>query len=243
MSVRWQHFFNWANLTRACVQVRQQDRRGLGGSCCYTHLTSWSEFIQCPHGLRYLLLLFAFCEKRERKVTEMRVVVREGAGNALKHLAKPEPLKKSWLWRNRLLSCSSSKPGNCEKNGCGYRIRCEICMRAGRLSLYDGESGSPCYTRGKQHQDGLWLKDGEIPLWEHCLVEYVGNRAQFPMEQTGVFGICLVNQVHEAVRIEMSTADCAINVRVPSSSIGESCASGWVGGRAWSRSMTLQIQN
>ena len=173
----------------------------------------------------------------------MRVVVREGAGNALKHLAKPEPLKKSWLWRNRLLSCSSSKPGNCEKNGCGYRIRCEICMRAGRLCLYDGESGSPCYTRGKQHQDGLWLKDEEIPLWEHCLVEYVGNRAQFPMERTGVFGICLVNQVHEAVRIEMSTADCANKVRVPSSSIDESCASGWVGGRAWSRSMTLQIQN
>ena len=135
-----------------------------------------------------------------------------------------------------MLSCSSSKPGNCEKNGCGYRIRCEICMRAGRLSLYDGESGSPCYTRGKQHQDGLWLKDEEIPLWEHCLVEYVGNRAQFPMEQTGVFGICLVNQVHEAVRIEMSTADCAIKVRVPSSSIGESCASEWVGGGAGSRS-------
>ena len=116
-------------------------------------------------------------------------------------------------------------------------------MRAGRLSLYDGESGRPCYTRGKQHQDGLWLKDEEIPLWEHCLVEYVGNRAQFPMERTGVFGICLVNQVHEAVRIEMSPADRAIKVRVPSSSIGESCASGWVGGRAWSRSMTLQIQN
>ena len=31
------------------------------------------------------------------------------------------------------------------------------------------------------------------------------------MKQTNVFGSCLVRQVNEAVRIEMSTADCVMN--------------------------------
>ena len=31
------------------------------------------------------------------------------------------------------------------------------------------------------------------------------------MEQTNVFGSCLVRQVNEAVRIEMSKADCVMN--------------------------------
>ena len=150
------------------------------------------------------------CRKFE-EVTEMRVVVQERAGNALKHLAKPEPLKNRGCGRADCFPCSSSRPGKCEKNGCGYRIRCETCMRAGRLSLYDGESGSNCYTRGKQHQDGLRLKDEENPLWKHCLVEHEGNQADFSMKQTNVFGSCLVRQVNEAVRIEMSTADCVMN--------------------------------
>ena len=79
------------------------------------------------------------------------------------------------------------------------------------MSLYDGESGSNCYTRGKQQEDGLRLKDEENPLWKHCLVEHEGRTAEFSMKQTNVFGSCLVRQVNEAVRIEMSTADCVMN--------------------------------
>ena len=150
------------------------------------------------------------CRKFE-EVTEMRVVVQERAGNALKHLAKPEPLKNKGCGRNDCFPCKSSGPGKCEKNGCGYRIRCETCRQAGRLSLYDGESGSNCYTRGKQQEDGLRLKDEENPLWKHCLVEHEGRTAEFSMKQTNVFGSCLVRQVNEAVRIEMSTADCVMN--------------------------------
>ena len=55
------------------------------------------------------------------------------------------------------VNSKSSGPGKCEKNGCGYRIRCETCRQAGRLSVYDGESGSNCYSRGRQHEDGLRL--------------------------------------------------------------------------------------
>ena len=82
------------------------------------------------------------------KVTEMRVVAQERAGNALKHLAKSEPLKTPGCGRDDCFPCRSSKPGKCEKNGVGYKIQCETCKRAGKVSLYDGETGCNCYTRG-----------------------------------------------------------------------------------------------
>ena len=141
----------------------------------------------------------------------MRVVVQERAGNALKHLAKAEPLKTPGCRRDDCFPCCSSKPGKCEKNGVGYNIQCETCKRAGKLSLYDGETGCNCYTRGKQHQNALRLKDEENALWKHCLVEHNGIEAEFSMKQTNVFKSCLTRQVNEAVRIEMSTADCIMN--------------------------------
>ena len=42
-------------------------------------------------------------------------------------------------------------------------------------------------------------------------MEHEGRTAEFSMKQTNVFGSCLVRQVNEAVRIEMSTADCVMN--------------------------------
>ena len=48
-------------------------------------------------------------------------------------------------------------------------------------------------------------------MWKHCLVEHGGEKAEFSMKQTGVFRSCMVRQVNEAVRIEMSRADCVMN--------------------------------
>ena len=150
------------------------------------------------------------CRKFE-EVTEMRVAVQERAGKALKHLPKSEPLKTPGCGRDDCFPCKTSKPGKCEKNGVGYRIQCETCMSERKLSLYDGETGSNCYTRGKQHQAALRLEDENNALWKHCLVEHDGRKAEFSMKQTNVFKTCLVRQVNEAVRIEMSKADCILN--------------------------------
>ena len=150
------------------------------------------------------------CRKFE-EVTEMRVAVQERAGNALKHLAKSEPLKIPGCGRDDCFPCTTSGPGKCEKSGVGYRIRCEACFQAGKASWYDGETGCNCYTRGKQHTAALRLEDQENALWKHCLVEHGGEKVNFSMKQTNVFKSCLVRQVNEAVRIEMSTADCVMN--------------------------------
>ena len=44
-----------------------------------------------------------------------------------------------------------------------------------------------------------------------AFVEHNGIEAEFSMKQTNVFKSCLTRQVNEAVRIEMSTADCIMN--------------------------------
>ena len=44
-----------------------------------------------------------------------------------------------------------------------------------------------------------------------CLLEHEGQLAEFSMKQTNVFGSCLVRQVNEAVRIEMSKVDYVMN--------------------------------
>ena len=150
------------------------------------------------------------CRKFE-EVTDMRVAVQERAGNALKHLAKSEPLKIGGCGRDDCFPCTTSGPGKCEKSSVGYRIRCEACFQAGKASWYDGETGCNCYTRGKQHAAALRLENEENALWKHCLVEHDGEKVNFSMKQTNVFKSCLVRQVNEAVRIEMSTADCVMN--------------------------------
>ena len=90
-------------------------------------------------------------------------------------------------------------------------MRCETCLGAGRVSTYAGETGRNGYTRGREHLDSLRLEDEENPLWKHCLVEHGGVKAEFSMKVVGRFYSCLVRHVNEAVRIEMSEADCILN--------------------------------
>ena len=66
----------------------------------------------------------------------------------------------------------------------------------------------------------LAVSDGEVKhftfnfsviIRRKVFLEHEGRTAEFSMKQTNVFGGCLVRQVNEAVRIEMSTADCVMN--------------------------------
>ena len=87
----------------------------------------------------------------------------------------------------------------------------ETCLNAGKLSMYAGETGRNGYTREREHLDALRLEDDENPLWKHCLVEHGGTKAEFSMKVVGSFYSCLVRQINEAVRIEMSEAECVMN--------------------------------
>ena len=119
-------------------------------------------------------------------VTGMRVVVQTRAGKANKQLAKSEPLKSKKCGRNDCFPCTT-RGGKCEKNGAGYLVRCETCLKAGKLSTYAGETGRNGYSRGREHLDALRLEDDENPLWKHCLVEHGGTKAEFSMKVVGRF--------------------------------------------------------
>ena len=150
------------------------------------------------------------CKKFEQ-VTGMRVAVKERSGDAIKHVAKAEPLKKKGCENPEECFPCSTGGGPCRKNGAGYRIRCETCHRAGKLTLYEGETGRNSYTRGLEHKSALRLEDEENALWKHCMLEHGGVPAEFSMKVVGVHRSCLVRQVNEAVRIMISEAGCIMN--------------------------------
>ena len=98
-------------------------------------------------------------------VTGWRIPVVERAGKAMRSMAKAEPLKKKGCERDDCFPCTTGG-GNCERNGSGYRICCLGCLRAGRCTEYDGETGNNGYTRGKEQ---LRLESEGNALWKHCI--------------------------------------------------------------------------
>merc|ERR1719319_56324 len=144
------------------------------------------------------------------EVTGMRVAVVERAGCSIKRLAKSEPLKMKGCGRDDCFPCTTGG-GKCEENGSSYRTQCETCWLAGKTAFYDGETGRNAHTRGSEHQAALRLENEESPLWKHCVLEHQGVKADFSMRALRSYSSCLVRQVNEAVRIEMSTADFLLN--------------------------------
>ena len=149
------------------------------------------------------------CAKFEQ-VSGMRVSVVERAGQAIKHLAKSEPLKRKGCGREKCFPCRTGG-GNCEKNGVAYRVRCETCRRAGKMTEYEGESGYNGFTRGCEHEDAVRLGDQNNALYKHCVLEHGGAKAEFSMRALASYQSCLVRQVNEAVRIGRSKAECIMN--------------------------------
>ena len=138
------------------------------------------------------------------------VTVRERAGVSLGQDAKAEPLRKKSCGRQVCLCCAKGKPGKCESNSIGYRIKCESCLGAGKFVHYEGETGRNAYSRGLEHQRDIKYKDEESPLWKHCLLEHNGIAQSFIMQALRSFKSCLQRQVNEAVRITASKTDIVI---------------------------------
>ena len=101
--------------------------------------------------------------------------------------------------------------GNCERNGAGYKTSCSTCLRAGRKSEYEGETGANGFTRGSEQAAGLRSKDPENALWKHCILEHESEEAEFSMKVLDTFQSSMARQVNEGVRIKRSKADCLMN--------------------------------
>ena len=134
----------------------------------------------------------------------------ERAGDSVKHIAKAEPLRSHSCGRNDCFPCQSGG-GKCEKNGTGYRIVCLTCKEAGKISEYEGETGSNGYTRGVEHLSALRLEDEENAPWKHCQIYHNGTQAEFSITVLKVHRTSMVRQINEAVRIIISKAECILN--------------------------------
>ena len=151
----------------------------------------------------------AVCRSFE-SVTGWRVPVVERAGLAMRSIAKAEPLKEKGCRRADCFPCTTGG-GNCERNGAGYKISCSTCLRAGRKSEYEGETGANGFTRGSEQAAGLRSKDPENALWKHCILEHESEEAEFSMKVLDTFQSSMARQVNEGVRIKRSKADCLMN--------------------------------
>ena len=109
--------------------------------------------------------------------------------------------------------CTTTRKGNCEREGVTYRIGClgENC----RKGKYKGESASNGYTRGLKHMTDLMGRNVDnSPLWRHCLEEHNGELQRFEMSVTGSFrNDAMLRQISEAVQIENTTAGTLMNDR------------------------------
>ena len=143
-------------------------------------------------------------------VTGWRIPVVERAGRAMRSMAKAEPLKRKGCQRDDCFPCTTGG-GNCERNGSGYKISCIRCLRAGRCTEYEGETGSNGYGRGGEQEAGLRLEQEDNALWKHCMVEHDGEHVEFSMEVLQSFHSSMARQVNEGVRIKRSKADCLMN--------------------------------
>ena len=152
------------------------------------------------------------CENFE-KVHGIHVPVVQRAGISVKADAKPEPLRKPGCEREDCMICKSQdkKKGDCQKNSVTYKITCNTCLQAGRVTTYEGETGRNAFVRGLEHQQDLRRKSEKSPLWKHCVLEHSSQEADFLMEVIKHHPSSLGRQVHEAVRISRTAAEIILN--------------------------------
>ena len=84
-------------------------------------------------------------------------------------------------------------------------------MCANKIMNYEGETGSNCYSRGLEHQNGLRNEQEENPRWKHCTLVHGGEKVDFTMTALRSFRSCLKRQVKEAVSISSSQPDILLN--------------------------------
>ena len=119
--------------------------------------------------------------RRFEQVTGMRVVVQEKAGKANKYLAKSEPLEMEKYGRDEYFLCRTGNE-NVKRMELDMKLFCQTCLRDGRTTTSEGESGRNGFTRGAEHLSALRLEDENSPLWKHCQIKHNGMKAEFTMK-------------------------------------------------------------
>ena len=153
------------------------------------------------------------CQERIMESGYMIRVV-EKTGRKLKHLIqRTNPFKQARCERDDCFPCNSGSTGDCEKESITYRINCgnETCILH---DIYNGETASNGYTRGKEHLDDLERKNPKCALWRHCSEMHNGETQTFKMNVERHFkNDAMLRQISEAVNINNTPTDNVMNTR------------------------------
>ena len=143
----------------------------------------------------------------------IRIKVVERTGRTLKsQLQTSNPFRQKECGRQDCFICTTTKKGNCNTEGITYKIECE---EPNCNKVYKGETSNNAYTRGKQHQEVLGVKNAvNSPLWGHCVAEHGGEMKKFSMTVTGTFrNDAMLRQIAEAVQINSTNHNGLMNDR------------------------------
>ena len=96
--------------------------------------------------------------------------------------------------------CAYGGGGHCRREGVTYEVECKDCG-----DRYIGETSRNAYTRGLEHMSDLARKDEKSPLHMHSIEKHGGEKMNFTMKVTGIFGgDATKRQLREAVLIQQT---------------------------------------
>ena len=122
---------------------------------------------------------------------------------------EPNPLP---CGRGNCLPCRS-KPGVCQRQGCLYKLVCQLCIKEGRekSTVYIGESSRTPYDRGAEHLRLMERNDLESPAVEHTTEMHPCQETSFSLEVIRLPKTTLQRQVMEGHYISLNEKQNLIN--------------------------------
>ena len=152
----------------------------------------------------------------QQKVTEKGFLIKvvEMLGKKVKHaLQKTNPFKEETCGKTDCFPCTTGSRGDCRKESATYRIECED-DACGENNIYNGETGSNTYTRGKEHLSALQSRDERNCLWRHTQEKHGGIPPAFKMVNDEHFkNDTMLRQITEAVSIRNTPLVNVMNTR------------------------------
>ena len=132
-----------------------------------------------------------------------KIRIGEKSGTTLKHmLVKFNPWAGPKCGRKACILCRNTEgDSKCFKRNVLYESQCLQCKKAGKETIYVGETSRTGYERGREHEeDGKKEKD-ESHMWTHARDIHDGDKPKFSFRVAKTFQSALTRQVSESVRI------------------------------------------
>ena len=164
-----------------------------------------------------LATLLREAEQDIAKLTGDRIKIVEKSGKMMKSsLQNSNPWSGENCGRNECLVCKDkiTSNGDCRKRNILYQTFCLECKKAGKDSIYIGESSRTGFERGGEHQYDFKTKAEDSHMFLHQSEEHGDMEIKFSMKIVKQFQSSFRRQVHEAVSISRNSSRNILNSKL-----------------------------